>query len=713
MISRCRHLLLTVLVCVGPASAQEGVTAWVNELLRNKDDAAPELITKIAASRSREGAEGLAQAYASMGSLLMRREILRGLAQWAQVADGEQVAMQKLADIAGMDEDEGLRTEAMAALARSPVLGKSLLRKLVDSEGPDSVREPALAEHAKLATADDADWYRHLWNLKQEQRKDSKGEIAAPELPSIRLLAFRALRPYLSEDDLVDALKREINPKIRREALAWMAQQSMPKAAEMAEWVLERVDFPGADRSEAARIYAERAGTKAVGKFLDLMKKRDVTPEDLRVTMADLIVGMRDDATNKRLGKMLGKGKPHEKVFLIRATEGLDDPKAVAAIRKQLGDEALEVRRAAAEALGKRRDRESLETLRAMLAKAPPPEDVRLVLTAITAIDGTTSAWLKELAGYATHADREVRNVAIEVIGRARDKRQLDVVLAALDHEDWSTRFAAIDAAASMRQKQGVAKLIERIGKETGRMRRCIADVLWQLTAQPFGEDVDAWQGWWAEAGPKFEVVTERDVDKAERERERKRLVARTTAAPSAKFFGIKVESHRVIFVLDISGSMLESMYGRFVGKRGAARIDIAKMELAQAIENLEEGTLFNILAFASSVTPWRKEGIAVFDANTKADALEWLGRLGANGATNLYDTVKMAFTDPDVDTIFIMSDGEPTNGEVIDPFRIREDVAFWNQHRKIKINTIAIGGNLEVLEWLAKDSGGTYLQMR
>ena len=31
----------------------------------------------------------------------------------------------------------------------------------------------------------------------------------------------------------------------------------------------------------------------------------------------------------------------------------------------------------------------------------------------------------------------------------------------------------------------------------------------------------------------------------------------------------------------------------------------------------------------------------------------------------------------------------------------------------KIKINTIAIGGNLEVLEWLARDAGGTYRQLR
>ena len=39
--------------------------------------------------------------------------------------------------------------------------------------------------------------------------------------------------------------------------------------------------------------------------------------------------------------------------------------------------------------------------------------------------------------------------------------------------------------------------------------------------------------------------------------------------------------------------------------------------------------------------------------------------------------------------------------------------MALWNKHRKIKISTIAIGGNLEILEWLAKDAGGTYVQMR
>ena len=57
-----------------------------------------------------------------------------------------------------------------------------------------------------------------------------------------------------------------------------------------------------------------------------------------------------------------------------------------------------------------------------------------------------------------------------------------------------------------MRDKQSLPKLIERLEKEQGRMRKQIAQVLWQLTAQTFEEDFGKWKAWWAEAGEKFTV---------------------------------------------------------------------------------------------------------------------------------------------------------------------------------------------------------------
>lgn len=694
------------------APAQDGVGQWLGELLRAKDDADITLIEKVSGVRTREAADGLIKVYDAVSTLLFRREVVKGLLQFTTTPETEQPVLDKLATLAGNTEvEDELRALAITGLGSSPKLGRSLLKKIVDSEAPDSLREPAMREHVKQAVGEDVAWYRHLWNLKQEQRKDQKGNIVAPEFNTVRQLAVQGLLAFASEDELVEGLKRETDPKIRRALLGFMHKQAMPKTAEMAEWLLDRVDFPGVDRAEAARILVERTGAKAVPTFLELAKKRDVTQEDLRVRMAELVAGLGDDATDKRMVKLIGKGKPHEKVFALLATEKVMDPKVLATIRKGLADESLEVRRATAKVLGSRRDRDSVPELRLLLTKSKNPGDARLALEAITAIEGTTSAWLKELVAYCSNPDREVRNAAVEVFGQARDKRHVGVVLQALEHDDWSTRFIAIDALEAIKDKQAVPKLIARMAVESGRMKKRIAEALWTLTAQPFDEDVAKWQGWWTEAAEKFAVATDKDLDKAAAERERRRLAARTTS--QAKFFGIKVESHRVIFILDVSGSMLESMYGRYVGKRGAARIDVAKLELAQAIKNLDAGTLFNVFTFSSSVARWQKDGIVVKSPETQAAALEWIERLGASGATNLYDSVKQAFEDKDVDTIFVMSDGEPTNGEVIDPHRIREDVAFWNKHRKIKLHTIAIGGNLEVLEWLAKDSGGNYVQMR
>jgi hypothetical protein len=701
--------LLCALFLSGGALCQD-VGQLVAELLRAKDDAEPALIQKIVDTRDRAGCEGLIKAYEAVGSIFTKREVLRALVSFAAVPETQQPALTKLANIAGAAEDAELRDAAIVGLSQSGEAGKHFLRQLVASEANDVVRLPALREHVKQATPGDAEWYRALWNLKGEQRKDKNGNIQAPELNQVRELAFQGLLAVLTEEEFLETLRRETATKIRRMALNEMHRRDFPKTSETATWVLSRVDFTGADRAEAARILIARDGAKAATQFFELAKKRDVTQEDLRLEMARLVVDLNDDATNKKFAKLIGKGKPHERVFVMKASEKVIDTKVLAAIRKELLAAELEVRRAAAETLVARDDRESVPDLKAMLAKAKNPGDARLAIEAISKLD-RSSAWRAELAQLCANADRDVRNTALEQIGEAGDKKQLPVILTALEHEDWSTRNLAVASLAKVRDKQAVPKLIERMEKEPGRMSKACAEVLWSLTAMPFEEDVTRWKAWWAEAGAKFELATAKDVEKAEHARAEKRLRERTRA--TAQFFGIKVESHRVIFVIDTSGSMIESMYGRFVGKRGAARIDIAKQELMQAIKNLDASALFNVYAFNSGVEKWKKDSTGTNSEASKKEAIEWVERLGAAGATNLYDSVKQAFEDKDVDTIFIMSDGEPTNGEVIDPHRIREDVAFWNKHRKIKINTIAIGGTLEVLEWLAKDAGGLYVQMR
>jgi hypothetical protein len=141
--------------------------------------------------------------------------------------------------------------------------------------------------------------------------------------------------------------------------------------------------------------------------------------------------------------------------------------------------------------------------------------------------------------------------------------------------------------------------------------------------------------------------------------------------------------------------------------------MDITKRELIKCIDGLEEGALFNILIFSGDVSAWLDDGVASSSGEAREAAKEWVNRLGAFGATNLYDAVELAFEDPDVDTIFLLSDGEPTAGAVVDPYLIRDEVKRMNEHRGIVIHSIAVGESLQVLRWLAEDSGGNYVQFQ
>lgn len=706
-----RSVLFSIMLFAGTLAAQGELQEQIKKLHSERDDAELALVEQIGKSRTREAAVGLIKAYDKCVTLLFRRQIVKTLGWFANLADSQQPALDKLAEVAGLTDEPELRALALKGLGESRTVGKQLLRGILDSKASDDIREPAMEAFVRLVASGDEEWLRLVWNLQNKQRKDKNGDIMPPEHNPIRLLAFGALLPFLSEDDLVLTLKREADPKIRRSALEWMAKQRMSKTEAMATMVLQRVTFQGPERCLAARLIAESNGEKAFSTFVKLAKKAEVTQEDLRIEMARIISTWTDAKTQKRAVALLGKGGAHQKVFALRATIKIDSDKALKLVRKGLKDKDITVRRAAAESLGIRQDEDSVPLLRALLEKPKVPEDIRIALEAINRIKGPMSKWLREIAGYATHEDRDVRNAAIAVLADVREKRHLPALMAALEHEDWSTRFLAITGIKRLRNATPVAKLVERMGIEKGRMKKHLADALWQLTAQSFDEDEQKWAAWWKAAKSEFKVASEKDLDKADAAREKRRLTQRTVS--KAKFFGIKVESHRVIFILDVSGSMMESMYGREIDGRGAARIDIAKKELAQAVKNLDAGALFNIYAFSNGVARWDPKGIGANSTTTRQEALTWIERLGASGGTNLYDSVREGFEDKDVDTIFILSDGEPTVGDEIDPFRIREDVAKWNKYRKIKINTIAIGGNLEVLEWLAKDAGGTYRQMR
>ena len=153
---------------------------------------------------------------------------------------------------------------------------------------------------------------------------------------------------------------------------------------------------------------------------------------------------------------------------------------------------------------------------------------------------------------------------------------------------------------------------------------------------------------------------------------------------------------------------MEEPTRTRYEDVRGMPRMQRAQEELIACLTNLSQDTFFNILPFSDKVRQWQK-GLTQRTEENFRYAKKFTDGLKPSGGTNLVGSLDAAFEDPEVDTIFLLSDGEPTMGWTGDPFVIRTHVQKLNANRGVTIHAVSIGSSLRILEWLATDSGGDY----
>ena len=175
-------------------------------------------------------------------------------------------------------------------------------------------------------------------------------------------------------------------------------------------------------------------------------------------------------------------------------------------------------------------------------------------------------------------------------------------------------------------------------------------------------------------------------------------------------FFGDRVVPGSV-FCIDASGSMAEATRLRSptatsrTGVRDREKIDttpkepklaIVKRELSSALKGLHPSWGFNLARYSDAVSFWKpgKRGAGAVLANAKErsvkTAVEFTQGLVAEGATNIHDTLVEALSIPDVDTIYLLSDGEPTRGGGMRA--IANSVAAFNYLRGVRIITYGFG---------------------
>jgi len=311
---------------------------------------------------------------------------------------------------------------------------------------------------------------------------------------------------------------------------------------------------------------------------------------------------------------------------------------------------------------------------------------------------------------------------------KAKEEQLVHTLRAVLDvveeQKNWRTRSALMPVLRTMRGKATVPVLIGLLeqakenpkekGKSgtfasSGTLLVDVQDTLKDLTG--FYAPVDQperWRRWWdgQEDGFKIKPPT---GQRADRKAAAKGKGAQEIKTSASSFFGIPVTGSRVVFILDVSGSMLWHMGRRM--PRGPvqlptgnynSRIKAAKKELLSAINGMTSDDRFNVVFFSTKARVWKKKLVVANKSNKKsiADTIE---RINADGNTALYDAVRDGLEikakrkvgaryASDVDEVFLLSDGAPTAGEIQDMQQILDKVRNFNRGARIRINTIYLG---------------------
>lgn len=290
----------------------------------------------------------------------------------------------------------------------------------------------------------------------------------------------------------------------------------------------------------------------------------------------------------------------------------------------------------------------------------------------------------------------------------------------------WHVRSRAAHALARLRERDAVPVLIDRMAVEQGRVRTDLEAALRSLTGRYFHGNLELWRRWWGEHRETFEVPEPTAFEPQASEAAREGL--------GTDFFGIRTTSDRVLFVLDLSGSMKWSMIPRNnpeddpgrspdMPREGElSRLQAAQRELIRALNGIPDGGIFNVVLYASDVWTWQDRPVAMRD-DTRAAAVRFVEGLDALGGTNIYGALELAldlagakagdtWDAPTIDTIYFLSDGRPSVGVTTAPDEILAYVRDRNRSAGIVIHSIGLSGAQDpyLMRNLAEQNGGIYV---
>lgn len=191
-------------------------------------------------------------------------------------------------------------------------------------------------------------------------------------------------------------------------------------------------------------------------------------------------------------------------------------------------------------------------------------------------------------------------------------------------------------------------------------------------------------------------------------------------------FFGLRSQVKTIVFVFDVSGSMI-------MGNKSAASYEKVEDEIIKVIQSLTPGTKFGLVGFAKEADAYRQEPVDARQEE-KANAISWLKSMNPAGALRgLKPGEKPSFkeykngrhqgTRADLglerafkmkpDTIFFVSDGEPSGTTPAEVYKQVEE-AQRNLTKPATVNAVAFlaDSGQKFMKALAEKNQGVFREV-
>jgi len=422
--------------------------------------------------------------------------------------------------------------------------------------------------------------------------------------------------------------------------------------------------------------------------------------DDVREAVVVLLGKSRDERVKKWLrGEGIEDHGPAVRAHLVRALGRHRDEADAELIVDLAGDPVWLVRAHVAQALGLLGRSGDIPLLRKLVADSSPK--VR-----IAALD------------------------ALAAFGRKASDAWPDAARL-LSASAWQVRSAAVECLAALGDTGAVDALIDRMEVENGRLRHDVRAALKAITRDDLGNDPRHWREWWEGEKGRGAPAPKPAGDAGDH----------GYAKDTPTYYGIPVFTESVGYVLDTSTSMnfrieLDPEWLARCGRNYpavATKYELAQCEIAASLDALDPRTLMNLYFFKTRARAWKKTLVPATRANVgkAADAVrlerppEKLTVGGGAYQTNYVDVFRLILGTREgeipagfpktPDTVFFLTDGKPTAGDITDADTLLSWFRELNRFARLKVNVITFGkleSNPVFLRRLAVENGGKFIEV-